>query len=137
MSPGNSAIIEPGSKTLMPEAVLEAAHRRTRLILAGGLGGMILLMLVTGIDAVRVLEDIRYQSDRIRVEAITRTRALASIQTKILLSDTFVRDYLLDPDGNRSAQDSSELRKVWADLNRVSIRMPPLPTRPMWNWLPS
>ena len=43
---------------------------------------------------------------------------LASIQTKILLSDTFVRDYLLDPDENRSAQHNNELRHVWADLEQ-------------------
>ena len=103
----------------MPEPSLEAAHRRSRLILAVGLGGMILLMLVTGIDAVRVLEGIRDQSDRVRVEAATRTGTLASIQTKILLSDTFVRDYLLDPDENRSAQHNVELRRVWADLEHT------------------
>ena len=39
----------------MPEPALETAHRRTRFILAIGLGGMILLMLAAGIDAVRVL----------------------------------------------------------------------------------
>ncbi len=118
MSGGNSAGIGPESKSLMPEPAIEAARRRSRLILAVGLGGMILLMLVTGIDAVRVLEGIRDQSDRIRVEAVTRTGTLASIQTKILLSDTFVRDYLLDPDENRSAQHSSELRRVWEDLKQ-------------------
>ena len=55
MSGGNSAVIGPESNILMPEPALEAAHRRTRLILAVGLGGMILLMLAAGIDAVRVL----------------------------------------------------------------------------------
>jgi hypothetical protein len=118
MSRGNSAVIGPESKTLVLEPTLEAAHRRTRLILAVGLGGMILLMLVTGIDAVRVLQSIRDQSDRVRVEAVTRTGALASIQTKILLSDTFVRDYLLDPDESRSAHHNSELRRLWADLEQ-------------------
>ena len=49
---------------------------------------------------------------------MTRTGTLASIQTKILLSDTCVRDYLLDPDENRSAQHSSELRRGWGDLKQ-------------------
>jgi len=44
---------------LVPEPALEVAHRRIRLILAIGLGGMILLMLIAGIDAVRVLQGIR------------------------------------------------------------------------------
>jgi signal transduction histidine kinase len=102
----------------MPERALEAAHRRTRLILAVGLGGMILLMLAAGIDAVRVLEGIREQSDLIRAEALARTGTLVSIRTKLLLSDTFVRDYLLDPDESRSAQHNSELRRAWADLEQ-------------------
>ncbi|MCX6922730.1 MAG: hypothetical protein NT154_05880, partial [Verrucomicrobia bacterium] len=72
----------------MPEPALEAAHRRIRLILAVGLGGMVLLMLAAGIDAVRVLQGIRRQSDLIRADALARTGALALIRTKILLSDT-------------------------------------------------
>ncbi len=118
MSGGIAAVIGPENDILMPEPALEAARRRTRLILAVGLGGMILLMLVAGIDAVRVLQGIREQSDLIRADALARTGTLASIRTKLLLSDTFVRDYLLDPDENRSAEHNNELRLVWADLER-------------------
>ena len=104
MSGGNSAIIEPESNILVSEPALEVAHRRIRLILAIGLGGMILLMLAAGVDAVRVLQGIREQSDHIRADAQERMGTLVSIRTKLLLSDTFVRDYLLDPDENRSAE---------------------------------
>ena len=96
----------------------EAAHRRTRLILAVGLGGMILLMLGAGINAVRVLHLIREQSNLVQADAAARTGTLVSIRTKLLLSDSFVRDYLMDPDENRSADDNSQLRQVWADLEK-------------------
>jgi signal transduction histidine kinase len=102
----------------MPEPALEAAHRRTRLILAVGLGGIILLMLAAGIDAVRVLQSIREQSGFIRAEALARTGTLASIRTKFLLSETVVRDYLLDPDENRSAEHNSELRRLRTNLEQ-------------------
>jgi signal transduction histidine kinase len=118
MSGGNSAIIGPASDIPMSEPALEAAHRRTRLILAIGLGGMILLMLAAGIDAVRVLQGSREQSDLIRAHALARVGTLVSIRTKLLLSGTFVRDYLLDPDESRSAEHSSDLRRVWADLEQ-------------------
>ncbi len=116
MSAGNSAV--PGSEIniSVPEPALEAAHRRTRLILAIGLGGMILLMLAAGIDAVRVLRSIREQSDLIRANAMSRTGTLVLIRTKLLLSDSFVRDYLMDPDDDHSAGDNRELRRTWADL---------------------
>ena len=118
MSGGNSAVIGPESNIPMPEPALEAAHRRCRLILAVGLGGMILLMLAAGIDAVRVLQAIREQSGLIQADAAARTGTLVSIRTKLLLSDTFVRDYLMDPDESRSAEQNSELRRVWADLEQ-------------------
>src|SRR5664279_6113226 len=118
MSGGNSAVIAPESNILMPEPALEAGHRRIRLILAFGLGGMILLMLIAGIDAVRVLQSIREQSNLIRADAMARTGTLVSIRTKLLLSDTFVHDYLLDPDEERSAIHSRDLRRAWADLQK-------------------
>lgn len=118
MSGGASSVIEPENNILMPEPALEATRRRIRLILAVGLGGMLLLMLAAGVDAVRVLQGIREQSDLIRADALVQTGTLVSIRTKLLLSDTFVRDYLLDPDENRSAEHNRELRLVWADLEQ-------------------
>ena len=79
---------------------------------------MILLMLAAGIDAVRVLQAIHKQSGLIQADAAARTGTLVSIRTKLLLSDTFVRDYLMDPDESRSAEDNNELRQVWADLEQ-------------------
>jgi signal transduction histidine kinase len=118
MSGGNAAAIGAESNIPMPEATLGAAHGRTRMILAIGLGGMILLMLAAGIDAVRVLQDVREQSDLIRSEALARTGTLVLIRTRLLLSDTLVRDYLVDPDESRSAEHNRELRRVWADLEK-------------------
>ena len=79
---------------------------------------MILLMLGAGINAVRVLHLIREQSNLIQADAAARTGTLVSIRTKLLLSDSFVRDYLMDPDENRSAEDNSQLRQVWAELEK-------------------
>jgi signal transduction histidine kinase len=118
MSGGNSTVIGSEGNTPIAEPGMEAAHRRVRLILAVGLGGMILLMLAAGIDAVRVLQAIRTQSGLIQADAAARTGTLVSIRTKLLLSDTFVRDYLMDPDESRSAADNSELRRVWSDLEQ-------------------
>ena len=118
MSGRNSTVIGSEGNTPIPEPGMEAAHRRVRLILAVGLGGMILLMLAAGIDAVRVLQAIREQSGLIQADAAARAGTLVSIRTKLLLTDTVVRDYLMDPDENRSAEDNNELRRVWADLEQ-------------------
>jgi signal transduction histidine kinase len=118
MSVGNSNVIGPENSIPIREPALEAAHRRIRLILAAGLSGMILLMLAAGIDAVRVLRAIREQTDAIRANSAARTGTLVSIRTKLLLSDTFVRDYLMDPDESRSVEDISQIRQAWADLQQ-------------------
>src|SRR5215470_19653811 len=114
MSVGNSTVNGPENSPIR-EPALEAAHRRIRLILAAGLSGMILLMLAAGIDAVRVLRAIREQTDAIRANSAARTGALVSIRTKLLLSDTVVRDYLMDPDESRSVADIGQIRQAWAD----------------------
>jgi signal transduction histidine kinase len=108
----------PRGDVPMAEPAIEAARRRTRVVLAGSLGGMILLMLGAGIDAVRALQDIREQSDLIRADAMARTRTLGAIRTELLLADSFVRDYLLDPDQSRSAEHNTELHRVWTDLEQ-------------------
>jgi signal transduction histidine kinase len=118
MSGGDSVVIGPENNMPVHELSPEDAHRRTRLILALGLGGMILLMLAAGINAVRVLHLIREQSNLIQADAAARTGTLVSIRTKLLLSDSFVRDYLMDPDERRSAEDNNELRRVWAELEK-------------------
>lgn len=118
MPAANPEIFGRGIDTLMSEPALETARRRTRLILLVGLGGMILLMLAAGMDAVRVLQDIRRQSALIQADALARTGALATIRTTLLRSDTCVRDFLLDPDESRSGEHTAELRLARAELER-------------------
>jgi len=102
----------------MPDPSIEMARRSMRTVLGVSLGGMILLMLAAGVDAVRALEDIREQSDLIRADAMAQTRALGAIRDELLLTDSFVRDYLLDPNQDRSAEHNHDLHRVWAELER-------------------
>jgi signal transduction histidine kinase len=118
MSRGRSTAIGSAENPLIPEAALEKARRHTRWVLAVSLGGMILLMLAAGVDAFRALQYIRAQSDLIRTDAMARTHTLGVIRTELLLSDSFVRDYLLDPDESRSAQHNNDLHRVWKELQR-------------------
>ncbi len=111
-------MLEPEGEIPMAEPAMEAARRRMRVVLAVGLGGMILLMLAAGIDAVQALAGIREQSDLIREDAMAQTRTLGAIRTELLLSDSFVRDYLLDPNESRSQEHNTDLHRVWADLQR-------------------
>ena len=83
---------------------------RTRTALLLGFGGLILLLVVSGLDAVQVLGQLRSSNSAIRREFLVRENRLEKIRSELYLSGTYVRDYLLEPDPSA------------AERHRVSLR---------------
>ena len=83
--------------------------RNTRLLLMIGFGGLLLLMALAGLDAVRVLRSIQNRNDRIRQDFLARNRLLNQIRSDLYLSGTYMRDYLLEPESAK------------ADAHRISL----------------
>src|ERR1700728_2310090 len=69
-----------------------------RSALVTGFGSLLLLMALTGGDALLVLRQVRQEDDGIRRQFLFRNHALNEIRSDLYLSGTYVRDYLLDPD---------------------------------------
>lgn len=69
-----------------------------RLILLAGFGGMLLIFLLAAIDAIHVLHTLRAESAVLREASLDRSRRLASVRTYVLLSHTYLSEYLLEPD---------------------------------------
>lgn len=67
-----------------------------RFALVLGLGGIALIFLGAGIDAVRLLATMRTENKVLRDAALQRTSHLASIRSSILLSHTYLGVYFLD-----------------------------------------
>ncbi len=88
----------------------------TRNALLLGFGGLLALLVFSGIDAVQVLSQMSSGNGAIRREFLERARRVDEIRSAVYLSGTLVRDYLLEPDP-RDAQ--SQL----AGLNDVRQRM--------------
>jgi signal transduction histidine kinase len=88
--------------------------RGLRLALMIGFGGMALLFLIATIDAVRLLGAMRAENKLLRDAALQRSNHLASIRTSILLTHTYLGDYLLDSDRQRSQEYISEIREAWS-----------------------
>lgn len=88
--------------------------RGLRLALMIGFGGMALLFLIATIDAVRLLGAMRTENKLLRDAALQRTNHLASIRTSILLTHTYLGDYLLDSDQQRAQADLTEIRDAWS-----------------------
>ena len=74
----------------------------SRLALIAGFGGLLILMALGGVDALRVLRQIRQEDDQIRRQFLSRNHILNDIRSQLYLSGTYVRDYLLDPEQARA-----------------------------------
>lgn len=84
----------------------------SRLILAIGFGGLLLLLTFAGVDSVRKLRQIQTSNDEIRESFLARTRLLEQIRSDLYLSGTYVRDYLLEPDVSKADAHRASLLKT-------------------------
>jgi signal transduction histidine kinase len=82
---------------------------RSRVALAVGFGGLLSIMGLAGIDALRVLQQFRRSDDQIRRRYLAENHVLNDIRSDVYVSGTYVRDYLLEPEPQR------------ADAYRVSL----------------
>jgi signal transduction histidine kinase len=67
-----------------------------------GFGGLISIMAVAGIDALRSLQQFRLRDDQIRRHYLSQNHLLNDIRSDVYISGTYVRDYLLEPDVQRA-----------------------------------
>ncbi|MFN8006523.1 MAG: MCP four helix bundle domain-containing protein [Terriglobia bacterium] len=88
----------------------------TRFALVFGFGGLLAILALTGIDALRVLQQIRKTDSQIRSQFLYRNHLLNTLQSELYRSGTFVRDYLLDPEPARAETNRTNLEKVRRDM---------------------
>src|ERR1700733_1893246 len=74
----------------------------TRVALIAGFGGLLVIIILAGIDTLRVLQQIRRNDDQIRQEFLFRNHVLNNFPPDVYLSGTYVRDFLLDPESDRA-----------------------------------
>ncbi len=86
--------------------------RSSRFALLVGFGGLLSIMALAGIDALRVLQEFRLSDDRIRSRFLSQDHLLSDIRSDVYVSGTYVRDYLLDPDLQRAEAYRASLEKV-------------------------
>ena len=100
--------------TQTTSAGADRAARGLRLALMIGFGGMAVVFLLATIDAVHLLEAMRIENKLLRDAALERSNHLAAIRTSILLTHTYLGDYLLDSDQQSSQADLAEIRDAWS-----------------------
>jgi signal transduction histidine kinase len=97
-------------------SIADHTARGLRLALIIGFGGMLLIFLVAGVDAGRLLHQMRRENKILRDASLERSHRLASIRSYILLSHTYIGDYLLDLNEQRSKEHLAQLRDAWSRL---------------------
>jgi signal transduction histidine kinase len=76
--------------------------RNARFVLITGFGSLLLIMALTGGDALLVLRQVRREDDGIRRQFLFRNHTLNEVRSDLYLSGTYVRDYLLEPEAARA-----------------------------------
>ena len=72
------------------------SHRQTRVLLFAGFGGLLLLLVVLGLNAISFLSQIKVREEQIRQDYVARDRVLQNLRSQIYTSGTYIRDFLLD-----------------------------------------
>ena len=102
---------------------------RSRVALAFGFGGLLSIMALAGIDALRVLQQFRRSDDQIRLRYLSENHVLNDNRSDVYVSGTYVRDYLLEPEPGRADAYRANLGKVrrhmQASLDSYGRQVPP------------
>jgi signal transduction histidine kinase len=94
----------------------------SRVALMAGFGGLLLLMAFAEIDDVRALREIQNSNDEIREDFLLRTRLLERIRGDVYVSGTYVRDYLLEPEGGKAEGHRYSLIETRHDMDEALAR---------------
>jgi signal transduction histidine kinase len=92
-----------------------------RLALVAGFGSILVIMTLAGLDALRVLTDVRQKDDRIRRQFLAQNHVLNDIRSQVYLSGTFVRDYLLEPDTGRADKSRLSLEQLRQQMTLAEL----------------
>jgi len=103
---------------------------KSRLVLLAGFGGLLAIIALSGVDALRVLSQYRKEDNQIRRQYLFRNRVLNNIRAEVYLSGTYVRDYLLEPDPQRASGFGANLadvrRQMEAELASYAGQLEPV-----------
>src|SRR5712691_3711109 len=77
---------------------------------------MLLVFLAAGVDAIRLLSNMRAENKILRDASLERSQRLASIRSSILPTQTYLGDYMLDLDEQRASDHLAQLRDAWSSM---------------------
>lgn len=91
---------------------MASTDKQTRRLLLIGFGGLLLLLALSGVNALTVVRRIEAQNERIREDYFNRDQILEQLRSDIYLSGTYVRDLLLEQDPGEADLHRRELQST-------------------------
>jgi signal transduction histidine kinase len=77
---------------------------------------MLLIFLIAGIDAIRLLRNMRETNKILHDGSIERSRRLGSVRGYVLLTQAYMGDYLLDSDQETARDHLEQLQGAWSQM---------------------
>lgn len=97
---------------------------RPRLVLVVGFSGLLALMILAGVDALRVLRELHDEEENVRQAFLARQQSLIIIRSSVgAYCDRFER-YLLDDEAVTTRQATEELTRLLAEVESAVERYP-------------
>ncbi|HLK22372.1 MAG TPA: ATP-binding protein [Bryobacteraceae bacterium] len=88
-----------------------------RSVLIAGFGGMALIFLFSTVESVRLLGVMRAENRILRQASLERSNHLDSIRSTVLLTRTYLGDFLLDSDPTKSKDHLTQIEQAWSHLS--------------------
>jgi len=100
-----------------PPAGVRLLTTRGGLVL--GFGVLLILLILSGLSALRALSEVQNANQTSLRQFLARNRQLDEVRAAVYLSGTYLRDYLLEPDRAKAEQSRRELIDANARVQRL------------------
>jgi signal transduction histidine kinase len=98
--------------------------KKVRLTLLIGFGGLLALMLVTGLEALNLARQLHVQEEAIRRTFLAHTQPLMVLSSSICVYNDRVQEYLLSQDPQAEGLTASEFSRLTAEVNSTLNAFP-------------
>ncbi|HTP32361.1 MAG TPA: histidine kinase [Candidatus Acidoferrales bacterium] len=108
--------------TTPPTSSVAGMARRfltTRRVLTSGFGVLLILLVLLGVNSIRVLGELRSSNENILADFVDRVQRLDEIRSAIYLSGTYIRDFLLEPEPDQAEQNRQALKNSRARIESL------------------
>jgi signal transduction histidine kinase len=92
-----------------PAALPGLSLRKTRNVLLIGFGVLLILLILSGLNAIAVLSELQTRNETILRNFLQEQQRLDKVRSAVYLSGTYLRDYLLEPDPEKAEQSRQAL----------------------------